>query len=1218
MTPEEFRTLAAGHESDILDFKRTIYDLKADRAKLTKDIVSMANTPRERSAHIVLGIDWSPESGSHAVGLNQQVDDADVQDAFLQHRVEPRPVFVYHPIRLDGKQFGIIEVKVSKNGPSMTSVDIEGMRGGVVYYRQGSTNKPAIGAQLNSIVSWFGPSSNSTPRQVPADYRHYEWEEFLSATHGLDNGHAFLLAVDRIPTHAASNVAALSQIPWKFVFDFDPNSDRDGLLHQLEDGLASHRLIHRITKGQRQVHPDPGTHWFFARGAADLRETLVSQEGYRHWVMSYKNELSAQVGQAANTIGPSPVSLIVIWSDPDLLRHLQMLIDEINATFQDAVTTILISDNSTEYQSMADDCGMILCRMSLQGLCNGLKTHYSDVDRGADRRRTLPSSSGSPVTISHRDELWFEENLTVLYSDLGLDGEDDDHEYRIGADMSWRNLHLHHDCDRDITTAITARTEKDLQSRSTERINIYHSPGSGGSSVALRVAWNIRDRFPVAILRPSVAEGAASRLSSIATLTESSVLAVVDSSVYTEGFVDDLYNSLRASQTPVVIVHVLRRFQRQRNAARRFWIPSDLTDAEADRFRAAYGRSVPTKIRALTKLAKSTNGQRTAFFFGLTAFGRDFQGLTKYVADRTNGLTVDQRKVLAFIAIAYYYGQQPIQVQAFAHLLGFPSSRTLDVERLFELGSAHALELLTYSKSGDVRATHQLIARELMQQIFAADEGTVGMSGAWTEKLSKWGKDFVNFCAADTRPRRSSLLDVVRRVFIFRDNREVLGADGATQAQYSTFLADIPSRHGRVDMLRHLTESFPEEAHFHAHLGRILGFTGEFEKAIECMDAALVLAPADHVIHHMRGMIYRYRMRSMNVVEQSLDDLVSMAKEAAFSFEESRVHRADAEYAYISEVQMLLDLVDRAGQILGGLNEVFSRPGVDPFLRSSLERAENLLDQVTHLFVGESPSGYVLACMANVQQLYGQFPAALQTLDNLLSRSGVARVPIRRQIVWTLLRSRRGNWDKLSRREISRARKLLEDNLDEEPHDATSLRLWLRIIRHDDAAPTLNSAIERVSYWRSNSSLLDALYYLYVLHMLNGIQGSNRGVSDGEIVLNECRSVARLRRDRTRSFEWVGVGRGVGALVHQSQLGDWSEDFWTRKDRLIRLEGRISSIDAPQKGYVDLQCGLRAFFVPGRSGFFRGRDENMPVTLNLGFSYDGPRAWNVEATTPEA
>ena len=193
-------------------------------------------------------------------------------------------------------------------------------------------------------------------------------------------------------------------------------------------------------------------------------------------------------------------------------------------------------------------------------------------------------------------------------------------------------------------------------------------------------------------------------------------------------------------------------------------------------------------------------------------------------------------------------------------------------------------------------------------------------------------------------------------------------------------------------------------------------------------------------------------------------------------------------------------------------------------------------------------------------------------------------------------------------------RRLLEENLDEGNQDSISLRLWLRTIRHSRTPPSLDSVIEKVGYWKVNTGSLDAAYYLYVLHTLRALDGSVQGAADAERALEECRALARFRRDRTRSFEWIGPGDGVGSLVHQSRLGEWVGNFWDSTDVLVRHHGRIRSINGPQKGTIELSGGVEAFFVPAKAGFHGSRDENVLVNCYLGFSYDGPRAWEVRQT----
>jgi hypothetical protein len=154
-----------------------------------------------------------------------------------------------------------------------------------------------------------------------------------------------------------------------------------------------------------------------------------------------------------------------------------------------------------------------------------------------------------------------------------------------------------------------------------------------------------------------------------------------------------------------------------------------------------------------------------------------------------------------------------------------------------------------------------------------------------------------------------------------------------------------------------------------------------------------------------------------------------------------------------------------------------------------------------------------------------------------------------------------------------------------------------------------------VAYWRSNGDSLDAIYYIYVLHAIQAIGGSTLAGDRAMRSLEESKNRARFRRDRTRSFEWLGVGQGLKQLVHQDMLGEWDRenDFWTNTSPLRRLEGVVSSISGQQAGEIEVTGGLKAFFVPGIAGLASGRDENVHVKLFLGFSYEGLRAWSVEA-----
>lgn len=1223
MTENEFQKLIRRSEGETLDFKEDGYDLKNSRNKFIKDVLAMANTPREQPAYIVFGVRWTPESGSTVVGLERQLDDVELQHKFGENLVQPIPRFTYIPLRFEGKQVGVLEIPVGKDGPygpitdqdkkrqDSSSYD-ERLQAGAVYYRRGSQNARAMGTELKQIVTWFLDRDSSILEDQETD----SWRHFLEAVHRFEPGTTYLLAVDRISSKTAAPVHALGMPPWRAVIDFDPDSEASGFLSCIAGTLGSQRVIHRVVRSQHEVQPEPGTHWFFARGLSGRQDT-VSEGDHNTWLKAYKQELGRQLERVAGAVSPSPVVALILWSDVHLRHHLRTLMEELHGAFGEALEIVFVANDEASFAELAENVGATFVRMNLRSLCSGVAVHYADLHGGDDERYILPSLSGASVEVAADDWLWLSEDLDLVHRSIGLAGDDDAKEYRRGADITWRNLHLHHDCDRDIMPMVRSQIEADLRRRQTVRINIYHAPGSGGTTVGRRVAWDLHNTFPVGILRKCTPSDTSGRIAKVAALTETSSVVVVDGGQHSEREVDNLYDLLKAGQTPVVLLQVLRRFQSQDSGGKRqFWLDAPLTNAETDRFRDAYTRAAPEKNTALAQLAgKHNNQQRNAFFFGLTAFGKNFRGLHPYVQNRIAGLTDNQQRILAYIAVAHYYGQQSVPAQAFASLLGLPLSRRLDLKAAFSNEAARALELLIVNPQAEWRTAHHLIAHEIMQQILAP-KGSQEYEAVWRQNLSSWGEDFASFCQGDEGPTSDRLLELVRRVFIYRDNVEVLGTERAAQKQFAQLIDDIPSPQGRTKVLQHLTDCFPLEAHFYAHLGRLLSLSGEHDRALDCLDRALSLQQDDQVLHHMRGMMLRQNMKAKAEENAPISRLTEIAKEASESFEEARRLQPDQEHGYISEVQMLISLVDEVWKDKGKdvMRDVLAQPNTDPFLKGALEKAEDLLDRVHHLYVGEQPSRYVLDCRARLQRFYGDYQTALQSWDNMLSRPEVAKPPVRRQIVWTILRRGEGDWNKISKNETERIRRLLEENLEEDINDSTSLRLWLRAIRQSQTPPSLDSVIERVSYWKANTGALDAAYYLYVLHMLRALKGSSQGAADAERALEECRVLARLRRDRTRSFEWIGPGDGISTLVHQSRLGDWAEDFWESADALTRLDGRISSIDGPQKGSVELSGGVKAFLVPAKSGFQAGRDENAPVSCYLGFSYEGPRAWDVRQT----
>jgi hypothetical protein len=91
--------------------------------------------------------------------------------------------------------------------------------------------------------------------------------------------------------------------------------------------------------------------------------------------------------------------------------------------------------------------------------------------------------------------------------------------------------------------------------------------------------------------------------------------------------------------------------------------------------------------------------------------------------------------------------------------------------------------------------------------------------------------------------------------------------------------------------------------------------------------------------------------------------------------------------------------------------------------------------------------------------------------------------------------------------------------------------------------------------------------------------------------------------------------RADNQLVHQDWVGKWDPiaEFWSDASKLRRVAATVRKIRGPEAGTLELEGGLQAFFVPGRAGAMKGLAENQVVSCLVGFSYDGIRAWSVEA-----
>lgn len=1185
----------------------------------------MSNTQRKGRAFIFTGIVNSRGSRNRIAGIRHSIDDNEIQN-LLKRWLYPIPQVHYYERRIKNKLVGVCEIMRDQlTGPYYIRENLRPednailaknrfLRKAQLYYRRGSTNEWAREADREYITTWF---------RSYKDDRWQNWDEFKECCEYFDTGQHYILITSPLSHVEQSVLNSFSHISWSAVIDFDPFSDEKGILQAI-DSTSTQRNIIRSVKGDiRSFSSSYDTYWFFARGLHGLSQTLVNRDDWKAWRSFYGSEIDRQFKHIASFLLPDRVTFVVVWNDDSLVGHLRSTLDS-TTVFENA-RYVIVSDTTSRLKSTIDEeFEPRYIEIPVRQLASGLAVEFPSHEIEADEY-TLPSDSGTPIRIPKDRLAWLQSQLELIHLGISVQAESDEDEtdFLRGGIITWHELELRRDAERDATAKIARRVSQELRARDRTRIDMYHLPGAGGTTVSRRILWDFHRDFPCVVIRGGDSNGIVERIQFISTITGQPVLALTDSASIAEREVEDLFKLLELRNIPCVLLSVSRRHQLPGKHSRRlFNLGMRLSQSELPRFVDKFATSVPAS-RAHMIQAIANNGrpnEQSAFFMGLTAYGEDYRGLKSYVSNRLSGLTEQQIKLLVFLSIAYMYGQKGIPAQAFQHLLGL-SSENVKLSKVFS-GRQSVFDILIHEKeTQEWRPIHHIVSNEILRQILAPLDAD---PRAWRQQLSAWGKKFIQFCGANQSITSERMLELLRRILIFRDANDVLGRELGDDARsensrlgsFSQFIQHIPAREGRLEVLRFLTETFPDEAHFWAHLGRFQASIMEnYEGALVAVDMALSFQPNDPLLWHMKGMSYRYQAQKlMSEYTDDLENVVALAERASECFEQSRLINPDREHGYISEIQLLTKVLNYATRNSEETIFQYIKRNNIPYVREAFDKAESLLAIVGSIQDGTQSSSFERSCRASISKLYGDYEEALQIWDSLLSRNDVFHPPVRRQIVYAL-KDRAESWQNMRQSRRDRCIRLLQDNLDEQPYYDRDLRLWLQAVRFSTHKPSIESLIEKVSYWKTNTNALDAAFYLYVLYSLQAIEGLRIERNLAERFMTETAQLSRNRQNRRRSFEWLGPGQGIARLVHQSELGNWNREinFWSNVSALERAEGFITNVRGPEAGTIQVG-GLSCFFVPaGKPEEPISKDAiNRRVSFFLGFSYSGIRAWDVE------
>ena len=1211
---ELLRDLLSRMEDSTLDFKRDQYRLESDEQKsdFVKDILCMANTPRDESAHIVIGvIDHNGRAGE-IVGASEYPDPVTFQNIVNGRTVKPVR-FSFREIAYLGVTVGLFEIPIDRNiAPIMAKSKFGNLKSGVIYSRRNAQNCEATSDEIERIVLW---AKSGYQKGLADEGPEHSWVSFLRACEFFEAGRNYVAVFDNAEALNPEDCEAFSQINWQLVVDLDQDTDEEGLYSRVSPHLSQKKSLRLTALDQPVGIISPASCiWVAARGLSS-RPSTIRTHTWREWNQARAGILSDTMCRLAEVSEHNPVTAVIFGGENSYTNTVCNLLDQ---AFKSRLSFVIACENPDEYSALASQFEATSVAISLPAACSGIRSmnYPSDPSESMD----LPSLEGGVEIVPPDRGRWLEEELEVVHTNVGLSTSETHSEledFLKGSLISWRALNLGVDVSRTDTPRLQQKLTQELDTRTTRRLNLWHWPGGGGSTVARRVAWNLHNQYPTVLVRRVVPEPLADRIRYLFELTRKPVLVLVEDSATNHNDLDGVYDRLRSGNVPSALLIIGRRTTASTQSGS-FFVDGILDASEASAFAGKLAVQVPGRQTQLERLRLERQSQRrTPFYFGLVAFGKDFAGLERYVAHRLGEASKPLLDVVKMTSLLYHYGQKSTPVQLLSTVLSMPRSKTI----AFALVAPNLLrELFVQETDRSVRPAHELIAEEMLIQILSAGSGDKRI---WRSGLAQCAVDVMEYCAEHHDHQGGATADLVRSVMIERGIQETPA--GPLEGQFSNLIDDIPSSDGQRRVLEGLTELFPDEAHFWAHLGRFYTRRArEHSSARESHNKSLQLAPQDPVLYHMAGMACRGELDDLldrldtATIEQEEQRVQSLADEALSRFKASQELDPRREHSYISAIELITRLIRTVGR-LKGYDESTAHFLITPkevWYRELVDKAESLLADLTLVRAGEESSQYMQRAQANLAQAYGELSRAIEGWTNLLDRSDTYHPPLRRNIINAYLTRRDRDWARLRPNELERIAQLAQENLEEQPSSDQNLRIWFRAVREVGELP-LGHIAEQLAYKRLLNPTIDTLYYLYIVKFLQDDAGVGRAASEAIEMIAECERQTANLPNRTRSFEWLGNGTGIRALIHGKALGPWdpSSEFWSSIEKLRLVDGRISSIRRPAAGDIDLPNGLKAFFVPARGhvqgGYLRGRDEGRRVSFFLGFSYEGLRAWSI-------
>ena len=879
------------------------------------------------------------------------------------------------------------------------------------------------------------------PEYESCDSIRGDFDAFWKSVQAFSKGHFILVSGDI--SNTTKRLEALTLVPWIAVYDFDILSHSDGLLNATMDFIERRRSLHINTwKDPAQFITEQSTSWCFMRGRREISESRTDEkdgtiEDANLWLRTTKRGIDSNCEQLANFSDDYTVLTVVLFWPvkerliPIMQRFVLRLFEHLSVPPN--IVLCLSKDPCTEkgrcrFDMFCDDFEghLEVYRIGTEDLCHGIMTRMNN-HRNTKNEYSLPSADGcNDLSISEKDAVWLKEDFEVLYRDnTYLKGTTNPEELQEAIEKFYRGGSLHWfvryeclaeqvDVERDHMRTLDEKAAKLAEKYKTAVITLAHAPGSGGTTLAQSVLWKLHSVYPCVEFKVRSASNIDELSRKIAFLHQKTHMPVI---MLVDGEDESKVRYLSRQLKCTILLYVKRYPYSIPNDVpeNKVFLGGNVSASEAAVLSAKLGENCDDKqketLEKMRSEVQSREQDHNLYEFGMTKYHHEFQGIVSFVRgylqlenNPTRELQPWQR-CLGYLALVYYYGQTSIPCQFFAKLINKPPNHIVSLDDFPHAFQQFVVNDRNQGRKNNIRICHYIVAKEILEQILTRHSDTInGRSNRLgldaCRNLAKFCIEFIEYAGGKkTRNSTSSsnISYIIARTFIFRDEKDM--GDNEEQKRkkpvLSKVMIDIPAGKPlfteRFRVLEKLTQCFPDDPNFHAHLGRFHAFCrpDEEHQAEQCFQRAIDLCKrhtegksVDNIadgmrqtlmhIYHMYGIIKQREIakytgrceneRIVNVADKEnfdgrLGELVDIAETACSYFKRSRDVTPEMHdnyvYAYTGEIQVRLQISEFIKQHfeserdmkvrITGFLQTSTNSKARKFVKASIPVIENLI-----------------------------------------------------------------------------------------------------------------------------------------------------------------------------------------------------------------------------------------------------------------------------------